>query len=138
MSKLILCVDDEPSNLDYLREDANAMNIPPPTMYYLNSAEEAKLLFEHPTEIFHDPHLELLVITDQNMPGMSGFELAELVKERFPRALRGIVLHSFTTDPNLAAAMERACKRQGIEFCAKGTTAGRTQIRTRMRQFMDA
>lgn len=72
----VLIVDDEPDVLfslkGLLRRDF--------TLYTAESGEEAlKVLREHEVHV---------IMTDQRMPGMSGVELMQQVRESFPEAIR--------------------------------------------------
>lgn len=77
---IILLVDDEPAVLGAMRR---SLRNEPYEVITAGSCEEALgWLEELPVD---------LVITDQRMPGMSGTELLEVVRTRFPKTRRAIL-----------------------------------------------
>jgi signal transduction histidine kinase len=95
LTERLLVVDDEPLNCEVvagLLEDDY-------TVLQAGSAEEA-------LEIVASTPLDL-IITDQRMPGLTGVELLEGVRETHPD-LVGIVLTAYTDTPAIIAAVNRA------------------------------
>ncbi len=76
----VLFVDDETDVKDLymqrFRKDIKAGNITP---MFAHSGSEAVDLLEHMT-----PDDETLILSDINMPGMTGFDLLKVVKQKFP------------------------------------------------------
>lgn len=73
----ILLVDDSPNVLKALQRTFRAEGY---TMFTAESAQEAMAVLEK-------ENIDV-IITDENMPGLSGTELLRLVKERFPDIVR--------------------------------------------------
>ena len=96
MSHTVLLVDDEPNVLDGL---TRVLRKEPYEILTANSAEEAATLLE-------DRSVDLIV-SDEEMPGMSGTEFLARVAEQYPDTVR-IVL---TGNPTLPAALR--CQRAG-------------------------
>jgi signal transduction histidine kinase len=95
LSRGVLLVDDEPANIDVLREFLDGDY----TVYLATSGEEALRLAES---------VELdVVITDQRMPEMTGVQLLERLQISKPD-VAGIVLTAYTDTPALLSAINRA------------------------------
>jgi two-component system sensor histidine kinase/response regulator len=88
----ILCVDDEPHNLDALRRTLRKeYNV----LTALNGVEGLELLEQHPVS---------LIISDQRMPQMTGVEFLEKSVDRHPEVIR-IILTGFTDIEDLIGAI---------------------------------
>jgi HD-like signal output (HDOD) protein len=82
MSKRILFVDDEPMLLSGLQRSLRPLR-DEWEMAFVNSGSEAlQLMEQQPFDI---------IVTDMRMPGMSGTQLLEEVKRRFPQCFRIIL-----------------------------------------------
>src|SRR5713226_8767735 len=84
----VLLVDDEES----VREPISKLLEREGYRVYCAESGEAAL------EILKQDPIQL-VISDQNMPGMSGIELLKLIRERHPRVLR--IMLTAETDPQV-------------------------------------
>ncbi len=95
LTRGILLVDDEAPNLTVLESFLDVDY----RVYTATSGEEALAIAENtPLDI---------VIADQRMPGMSGVELLEALKQKRPDLL-GIVLTGYSDTPALISAINRA------------------------------
>ena len=94
--KKILVVDDEKDLADLTIALLDHYGIDGVVAY---SAADALLLLESDSEI-------AVVFSDIRMPGMSGLELAEVMRQRFPHVR--VLLTSGYTHPNLLAGYDRA------------------------------
>jgi YesN/AraC family two-component response regulator len=83
--RVVLCVDDDPGVLNALRR---LFRNEPCEVITARSAEEALGWLQ---EVLVD-----LVISDQRMPGMTGMELLEEVRKRFPKTAR-VLLTAYRT-----------------------------------------
>ena len=104
MSHTVLLVDDEPNVLDGL---TRALRKEPYQIVTSNSAEEAAALLED--------HSVDLIVSDEEMPGMSGTEFLGRVAERYPDTVR-IVL---TGHPTLPAALRAINAGKVYQFFTK-------------------
>ena len=82
MSKRILFVDDEPMLLSGLQRSLRPMREEWEMAFVGSGPEALKLMEQQPFDI---------IVTDMRMPGMSGTELLEEVKQRFPQCFRIIL-----------------------------------------------
>jgi YesN/AraC family two-component response regulator len=90
----LLIVDDEPDMLDFLervlRSDYNVIRA--------QSAEEAlEVLAQNPIDI---------LLTDQKMPRMTGVQLLESIRDRYPRMIK-VLISGYTDVPDIQRAVER-------------------------------
>ncbi len=104
MSHTVLLVDDEPNVLDGL---TRVLRKEPYEILTANSAEEAATFLE-------DRSVDLIV-SDEEMPGMSGTEFLGRVAERYPDTVR-IVL---TGHPTLPAALRAINEGKVYQFFTK-------------------
>ncbi len=88
----LLIVDDDESYLEILKYLIEPTGI---TAYFATSAVSAMSILE-------DRQVEIL-ITDFNMPGMNGCQLAAKVKESFPDVAIIMATGELTTDVRIAA-----------------------------------
>lgn len=82
MQKRILFVDDEPNVLAGLRRSLHSMSNEW-TMQFASSGQEA-------LEVMATQPFDVLV-TDMRMPGMSGAQLLDVVRQRFPQTVRMVL-----------------------------------------------
>lgn len=82
MSKRILFVDDEPMLLAGLQRSLRSMREEWEMAFVTSGAEALQLLEQQPFDI---------IVTDMRMPAMTGAELLEQVKSRFPQCFRIIL-----------------------------------------------
>jgi len=82
MSKRILFVDDEPMLLSGLQRSLRPMRDEWEMAFVGSGAEALKLMEQQPFDI---------IVTDMRMPVMTGTELLEEVKQRFPQCFRIIL-----------------------------------------------
>ena len=104
MSHTVLLVDDEPNVLDGL---TRVLRKEPYQILTGNSAEEAAALLED--------HSVDLIVSDEEMPGMSGTEFLGRVAEQYPDTVR-IVL---TGHPTLPAALRAINEGKVYQFFTK-------------------
>lgn len=107
MSALILVVDDEPDVADLFRQnfrkDLRAARF---AMDFATSAQEALQKVESAGE---DPEL-ILILSDINMPGMSGLELLPVVRERRPE-LPVFMISAYGDTDAVASALARGANK---------------------------
>jgi len=82
MSKRILFVDDEPMVLSGLQRSLRSMREEWEMAFVTSGPEALQLMEQHPFDI---------IVTDMRMPVMTGAELLEQVKRRFPQCFRIIL-----------------------------------------------
>lgn len=82
MSKCILFVDDEPMVLSGLQRSLRSMREEWEMAFVTSGPEALQLMEKHPFDI---------IVTDMRMPVMTGAELLEQVKSRFPQCFRIIL-----------------------------------------------
>lgn len=100
----ILCIDDEPIILKSLERLFRKENY---KIYTAENGNEAlSILEETPVD---------LVISDYRMPGMTGVELLQHVKEKYPTSVR-IILSGFADFNNIVSAIN---KGQIYRYCHK-------------------
>lgn len=102
MSQSVLLVDDEPILLKCVRRLLRPLEKKGIVVWTSNSAEEA-------VELLKKHHIDV-VVTDENMMGMSGTELLAWISEHSPETRR-IVL---TGDVSVSIAM-RAINHAGVD-----------------------
>jgi adenylate cyclase len=90
----LLVVDDEPDMLDFLERVLRRR-------FEVNRAASATEALDKLAE----GDFEVL-ITDQKMPNMSGLELLEAIKDRFPKLVK-MLLSGYTDVPEINRAVER-------------------------------
>jgi two-component system sensor histidine kinase/response regulator len=83
MKYAIICVDDEPTLLNALRQELRRELGKNYSIEIANSAEEALELIE---ELKEQTFTVPLIISDQLMPGMKGDELLIEINRRLPKA----------------------------------------------------
>ena len=91
----ILCVDDEKSILNALKRLLRKEGY---QLLFANSGKEG-------LEILKDQKVHL-VISDQRMPGMSGTEFLEIVKEKYPDVLR-IILTGYSDIDSITESINK-------------------------------
>ncbi len=91
----ILCVDDEKSILNALKRLLRKEGY---QLLFANSGKEGLELLEK-----NDVHL---VISDQRMPGMSGTEFLEIVKDQYPDVLR-IILTGYSDIDSITESINK-------------------------------
>lgn len=104
MSHTVLLVDDEPNVLDAL---TRVLRKEPYEILTANSAEEAATLLENRSVD--------LIVSDEEMPGMSGTEFLGRVAQEYPDTVR-IVL---TGNPTLPAALRAINEGKVYQFFTK-------------------
>jgi HD-like signal output (HDOD) protein len=82
MTKRILFVDDEPMVLSGLQRSLRAMGQEWEMAFVTSGSEALQRMAQQPFDI---------IVTDMRMPGMSGTELLEEVKHRFPQCFRMVL-----------------------------------------------
>jgi len=113
MKRAILLVDDEPNLLHSL---CRAFRKQPYDVYTARSAEEAmEVMKAHPVD---------LVVSDENMPGMSGTKFLTWVAENFPQAIRIIL----TGQPDIPTAMRAINEGKVYRFFTKPCDATELQL----------
>ncbi len=93
----LLIVDDEEDILDFLERVFRRDYI----LYRASSGEQAlQILEQHPVEI---------LITDQKMPGMTGLQLLEAMKQRLPNynEVTKVLLSGYADVPDIVEAIEK-------------------------------
>ncbi len=117
MKKRVLFVDDEPRVLQGLQRMLHPMR-KEWEMHFVESGQQAlELLSKHDFDV---------IVSDMRMPGMTGADLLEEVKKRYPRVVRFILsghsdhdlilksvgcAHQYLTKPCDADVLRRAVKR---------------------------
>lgn len=96
MSKRILFVDDEPMVLSGLQRSLRSMREEWEMAFVTSGAEALRLMEQHPFDI---------IVTDMRMPVMTGAELLEQVKCRFPQCFR-IILSGQADQPSILRAVD--------------------------------
>lgn len=96
MSKRILFVDDEPMVLSGLQRSLRAMREEWEMTFVTSGVEALELMEQQPFDI---------VVTDMRMPVMTGAELLERVKRRFPQCFR-IILSGQADQQNILRAVD--------------------------------
>ncbi len=104
MSHTILLVDDEPNILEGL---TRALHKEPYEILTANSAEEAARQLENRTID--------LIVSDEEMPGMSGTEFLGKVAQRYPDTVRVVL----TGHPTLPAALRAINEGKVHQFFTK-------------------
>ena len=82
MSKRILFVDDEPMVLSGLQRSLRSMREGWEMVFVTSGAEALEIMEQQPFDI---------IVTDMRMPAMTGAELLDRVKSRFPQCFRFIL-----------------------------------------------
>ena len=80
----ILYIDDEKNNLDALFSALRRKY----NVYLASSGEDGMKI------LANQPHIKV-IITDQRMPGMTGVEFLDVIKEKYPKSIR-ILLTAYT------------------------------------------
>jgi len=94
MNPILLLVDDEPAILDAIESSLIDEHY---TLYKAGCAAEALCVLEqHPITV---------VITDQDMPGMSGIDLCAIIHKRWPTTYR-ILLSAISENAPLASSVQ--------------------------------
>jgi two-component system, probable response regulator PhcQ len=102
----VLLVDDEPHVLDALKRALRREPFQCLTATSGSAAQE--LLARHPVDV---------VISDEQMPGMSGSVLLSLVRRQFPRAIRIILSGQATLEAAVRAINEGEVYRFFLKPC---------------------
>jgi YesN/AraC family two-component response regulator len=94
MNERVLFVDDESIMLDAYRTFSDAFELP--SLFASNSSDALAMLREHSIR---------LLVTDHNMPGLTGVELLSIVRKKFPKTRR-ILATGFAEAPEVRHALE--------------------------------
>lgn len=97
----VLVVDDEPDVKDlFLQQFRKEIKSGLITTIFAHSGADALELLEnqHPLDI-------ILIMSDINMPGMTGFELLKAVKEKFP-SLKVFMVSAYGDSANMEKARQ--------------------------------
>ena len=113
MSSRILLVDDEPRVTDALQR---ALRLEDYDISVCNSAEGALAMME--SESFD------VIISDEQMPGMSGTELLAVVRDRWPDTVRIVLTGQANLEAALRAINEGSVFRFLTKPCRGGDLAG--------------
>ena len=106
MTSTILIVDDDPNLLDSLRR---SLRREPYKVLTCNSCEEALgMLDSTPVDV---------VISDQEMPGMSGTAFLKRVRERYPNTIRFMLTGKATLDSAIDAINNGGISRFFLKPC---------------------
>jgi two-component system probable response regulator PhcQ len=103
---VILLVDDEPHVTEALKRSLRRE----PFEFFTATSGNAAL------EILAGHHVDV-VISDQQMPGMSGSALMELVRKRYPRTIRMILTGEASLDAAMRAINEGEVYRFFLKPC---------------------
>jgi CheY-like chemotaxis protein len=96
----VLVVDDELDVKDlYLQRFRKDIKAGAVTPFFAHSGSEAVDLLEH------QPDEEILVLSDINMPGMTGFDLLKYVKSHYPN-LKVFMVSAYGDDTNMNQAKQ--------------------------------
>jgi HD-like signal output (HDOD) protein len=98
MSKRILFVDDEPMVLSGLQRSLRSMREEWEMSFVTGGSEALQLMEQKPFDI---------IVTDMRMPAMTGAELLEQVKQRFPQCFR-IILSGQADQETILRAVDPA------------------------------
>jgi HD-like signal output (HDOD) protein len=120
MSKRILFVDDEPNALDGLRRTLHSMQTQWEMEFVASGDEALQTLALLPFDA---------VVTDMRMPGMTGAQLLDQVRDRFPHTIR-IAISGESERESLVRSMGSAhqflskpCDAEKLKSVLEGTTA---------------
>jgi CheY-like chemotaxis protein len=76
MEPMLLVVDDDPDDLQFIRDSMKQINNPPDTFYFSNGNELLNFLAERPLPLKH-----ICITLDINMPGINGIALLAMLKK---------------------------------------------------------